>query len=135
VILTDTGPIVAILDADDAHHRACTSLLPMLQGPLLTTTPCFVEAMYLVYRAAGYPGQEMLWDLRRRNVLAVRSLTDIELDRTAVLMEQYRDSPMDFADASLVVAAEALGTTRLFTLDSHFYGYRINGKAPFDVIP
>jgi predicted nucleic acid-binding protein len=111
VILTDTGPVVAILDADDAHHGACANLLPTLQRPLVTTTPCFVEAMYLVYRAAGYSGQQMLWNLRRLNVLTVRSLSDVELDRAEVLMEQYRDSPMDFADASLVVAAEVLGTS------------------------
>jgi predicted nucleic acid-binding protein len=32
-------------------------------------------------------------------------------------MELYSDHPMDFADASLVTAAEALGTRRVFTID------------------
>jgi predicted nucleic acid-binding protein len=32
-------------------------------------------------------------------------------------MEQYADHPMDLADASLVAAAESLGTTRMFTID------------------
>ncbi len=36
---------------------------------------------------------------------------------------------------SLVVAAEYLGITRIFTLDSHFYAYRINSKTPFEVTP
>ena len=34
-----------------------------------------------------------------------------------LLMEQYADLPMDLADASLVVAAEALTATRVFTID------------------
>src|SRR2546430_16772394 len=43
-------------------------------------------------------------------------------DRAAVtrafeLMEQYADRPMDLADASLIVAAEALETRKVFTLD------------------
>ncbi len=52
-----------------------------------------------------------------------------------ILMEQYRDVPMDLADASLVVAAETLNMQRIFTLDSDFYVYRINGKQAFTVVP
>ena len=50
-------------------------------------------------------------------------------------MEQYRDTPMDFADASLVIAAEILNLTQIFTLDSDFYVYQINGTTPFKVVP
>ena len=46
--------------------------------------------------------------------------------RAFELMEQYRNHPMDLADASLVVAAETLGTTKVFTLDrTDFRAYRI----------
>lgn len=41
-------------------------------------------------------------------------------------MEQYRGTPMDLADASLVATAEVLNLSRIFTLDSDFYVYRIN---------
>lgn len=51
------------------------------------------------------------------------------------LMGQYRDAPMDLADASLVTAAEMLGITRIFTMDGHFHAYRIHGTKAFDVIP
>jgi predicted nucleic acid-binding protein len=41
-------------------------------------------------------------------------------------MEVYADRPMDLADASLVTAAEALGTRRVFTIDRHdFETYRV----------
>ena len=47
---------------------------------------------------------------------------------TATPMErpkQYADRAMDFADASLVAAAEALGTVRVFTIDRRdFLVYR-----------
>ena len=40
-------------------------------------------------------------------------------------METYADHPMDLADASLVVAAESLGTRKVFTVDRHdFETYR-----------
>ena len=50
-------------------------------------------------------------------------------------MEQYQDVPMDLADEELVAAAEALGTRRIFTLDSDFYVYRWLGTEAFEVIP
>jgi uncharacterized protein len=43
-----------------------------------------------------------------------------EQARMQVLMEQYRDLPMDLADSSLVAAAETLNQKRIFTLDRDF---------------
>jgi len=48
------------------------------------------------------------------------------LTRAFELMEMYADHPMDLADASLITAAEALGTRKVFTIDrSDFETYRI----------
>lgn len=58
-----------------------------------------------------------------------------EFIRMSALMEKYKDTPMDLADASLVVAAEILGTNKIFTLDSDFNVYRINGRKHFEIIP
>jgi len=52
-----------------------------------------------------------------------------------VLMRQYADTPMDFADASLVALAETLDTRTVFTVDRHFHAYQVNGKDHFIVIP
>lgn len=51
------------------------------------------------------------------------------------LMRQYADSPMDLADASLVITAERLGLRKIFTLDGHFRAYRILGRDTFEVVP
>ena len=50
------------------------------------------------------------------------------------LMARYEDAPMDLADASLVAAAEALSLTRVFTLDRHFYAYRLAGGDALEVV-
>ena len=42
---------------------------------------------------------------------------------------------MDLGDASLVVTAETLGVTGVFTLDSDFHAYRIDDKASFEDLP
>ena len=104
-------------------------------APLVTTWPCFTEAMYLVFQAGGYPAQAELWRWRRAGRLAIHDLTEGEIDRMAVLMEKYRDTPMDLADASLVAAAEPLQTHRVFTLDSDFYMYRLADGSALERIP
>ncbi|HWP91241.1 MAG TPA: hypothetical protein VNN20_03450 [Thermodesulfobacteriota bacterium] len=41
-------------------------------------------------------------------------------------MDKYADHPMDFADASLIVAAEVLKTNKVFTIDRQdFETYRV----------
>ena len=48
------------------------------------------------------------------------------LTRAFELMERYADHPMDLADASLVVAAEFLGTRQVFTLNrKDFATYKV----------
>ena len=42
---------------------------------------------------------------------------------------------MDLADASLVVAAETLNLGRIFTLDRHFYAYRLADGSALEVVP
>ena len=44
------------------------------------------------------------------------------------LMQQYRDRPMDLADASLVVLAEDLDGPPIVSFDSDFRIYRKNGR-------
>ena len=51
------------------------------------------------------------------------------------LMAKYSNVPMDLADAALVAAAEALGTGRIFSIDSDFYVYRLADGTALDVVP
>jgi predicted nucleic acid-binding protein len=73
--------------------------------------------------------------MRRDGKLIVHFHSDTELSRMEELMLRYRDIPMDFADASLVVLAETTGLRQIFTLDKHFYAYRIREQEVFEVVP
>lgn len=134
-MLTDAGPILAILDRGDQFHRACMEAANAIKGPMITTWPCFGEAMYMLGRNGGYRLQESLWNLRKRGILAVRELTEAEVDRVEELMAQYRDSPMDLGDASLVAMAEARGIRQVFTLDRHFLWYRLADGRTLETLP
>lgn len=136
MILTDSGPLVAILDRRDPYHQRCTAAaLGFGDDPLLTTTPCFSEAMHMLGEAGGYRFQSQLWEMRRAGDLLLHEMTSSELDRAEVLMKKFNDSPMDFGDASLVAVAETRGLRRVFTLDKHFWGYRLADGSALEPIP
>jgi predicted nucleic acid-binding protein len=102
---------------------------------MLTTWPVLTEAMYLVGDAGGWPAQRALWGMVERGALGLAELTPADIGRAKALMEKYRDTPMDIADATLVAVAEARGLKRVFTLDSDFGVYRLRGREAFELIP
>jgi hypothetical protein len=123
MILTDTGPLLALLVKKDAQHQRCVDALKTLPPePMLTTWPCFTEAMHLLGAAGGYRFQSFLWKL-------------IEDEKMNKLMQKYEDTSMDLADASLVVLAETMQMKQIFTIDSDFYIYRLADGSRLEVIP
>ena len=133
--LTDAGPLVALIDADEGRHKASVDALATLARPLVTTLPAFTEAMYLLGRVLGWTGQDALWRIAARHDLEVADLDDALLTRCRDLMWRYRDHPMDLADASLVAVAEARTLGRIFTFDADFRTYRLAGGRVLEVVP
>ncbi len=133
--LTDAGPLVALLDKNDIRHGQCRAFLPRLSPPMQTTWPCFMEAMYLLGQTVGYRGQDQLWEWVKSDFLTFYEIAPDQRLEMRLLMTRYKDRPMDLADASLVVAANALGIRRVFTTDGDFLVYRTEDNNSFEIIP
>lgn len=135
-MLTDTGPILAMLDRGDSRHTECLALAySFKRGPFVTTWPCFTEMMYLLGRRGGHALQEALWKFWRGGRLRILDMDQTETARAAALMEKYNDTPMDLGDASLVAVAETRGLRQVFTLDRHFWGYRLADGSALEPVP
>jgi len=102
---------------------------------MVTTWPVLTEAMYLLGDAAGWDAQRALWQMIERTALELHELQAVDVLRSRVLMEKYRDTPMGIADATLVAVAESRGLKRVFTLDSDFTVYRYRNRESFDIVP
>lgn len=124
-----------MIDADEPDHGACLDALERLALPLVTTWPAFTEAMYLIVKAGGARGHQALWRLVGTGRLEITDLSPSAIKRTERLIDQYADTPMDLADATLVASAEELRQRRIFTLDNDFDVYRLHGRQRFERIP
>lgn len=126
--------MVALVDRDDPYHaRSAATVRTLPPEPLVTTWQCVTEAMHLLARSGGHPAQEKLWGFFARRTIRIYYPDPVEEERMRALMRQYRDTPMDLADASLVSAAERLDVRRVFTLDGHFHAYRTS-RGPMEVV-
>ena len=129
-ILVDAGIIVAALNRNDRFHSVALELIADYEGRLLTTWPVIAEACALVA------------ETRQADVLAWAEQSDTEIvsidDGLAFMrrtMNDYRDLPCDFADASLVYAAWRTSVREIWTIDEDFRIYRLPDKSRFKVIP
>ena len=117
-------------------HRICADALTLLPAePMLTTWPCFTEAMYILGAVGGYRYQAGLWRFIEDGKLELHDLTDSELAKLNGLMKKYQDTPMDLADASLLAVADNMKFGQIFTVDSDFRIYRLSDSSALDIIP
>ena len=136
-LLTDTGPLFALADAKGQPEQSarCSAVLVPFAEPMVTTWPCLTEMMYLTGKRGGREMQKLILDYVATDLLRLHTPTEQETTRILQLMEQYADRPMDLADASLVALAEAQGYTRIFSIDSDFYVYRLADGSALEVVP
>ncbi len=135
MILVDTAPLISLFDANQKYHRQCVATYKSFNQLMVMTWCCITEAMYFLYKLRGWQGQNTLWEFVSSKALILHQTTAAEQLRIQQLMKQYRDMPMDLADASLVEMAESLNQTTIFTLDSDFFIYRLSDGRAFNVAP
>jgi predicted nucleic acid-binding protein len=122
--LIDTGPLVALFDPKDPDHKACHRVLEDMVGALHTTEAVLTEVFHML--GAGSRAARGIQQFLLDGYVSLLPLDRDGLARCFEYMEQYHDLPMDFADATLLVAAESLRTRRVLTLDfADFAVYRI----------
>lgn len=131
-ILVDTGPLVAYLNQDDAHHDWAVETLGSLEPPLITCEAVVSESCHLVRDLKSGPAT-VLALLSREILLPAFSLYD-EIGPVHALIEKYGDVPMSLADACLVRMTELDRRSAVLTLDGDFRIYRRNRNEPVPVI-
>jgi predicted nucleic acid-binding protein len=120
--LVDAGPLIALFDKSDRYHTRAVSFLKQSQGLLITTWPVITEVSHMLDFSTKTQINFLKWI--NRGGLQIFDLEFYHLIRMIELSEKFTDVPMDLADATLIVASEAKGITKIASIDSDFYVYR-----------
>jgi predicted nucleic acid-binding protein len=131
MIIVDTSYWLALANGNDQYHQLVLNQTIKLNDSLITTWPVLTETCHLLLARLGVDAQvKFIQQVTQFSELFV--LEDTHLQRCGILMQQYRDLPMDLADASLVVLAETLGEGKILSTDQRdFNVYRWKNQHPF----
>jgi uncharacterized protein len=133
-VVVDTGPLIAILDDQDAHHRACVEALTFLQSPLYTCWPVVTEAAWLLRHSPR--AVRRLLDSINTDFIELLPLAAPEVRPIAELLEKYRSIRPQLADAALVYLARREQIETIFTLDRRDFSiYRTGRGRSFRILP
>ncbi len=100
----------------------------------MTTWPVLTECFCLL--GFSSEAQQDVWRFLKRGGMRIFPLDETHFSRCRDLMRQFHNLPMDLADPSMVVAADELGTARVFTLDHRdFSVYRFRKTGRFKLSP
>jgi len=137
VIIVDTGPLVALADADDADHSRCADWLATNTDVLLVPAPIVAEVCYLLGSRCGPVVEAAFLDaLASGDVFEAVAPTPADYQRMAELVRQYGDLPLGGSDAAVMAIAERLGCVQVATLDArHFHVVRPRHVPAFDLRP
>jgi predicted nucleic acid-binding protein len=131
-VLLDTGVLVALLDKADPRHKAASQWLSERHASLHTVEPVLTEAAFFLPYHERAAVAEFVTVAR----VAVHAPEVAAYRRIGAILRKYTDLRTDWADASLVWAAEDTGIHHIATLDVRdFSAYRIHGRSKFVLEP
>jgi uncharacterized protein len=132
-VIVDAGPLVAILNRLDSHHRECHELGLELPQPLLTTWPVIAEAAWLLRKTPG--GVSGLLKMVSEGLLDCYPLDAVAAKWMDELLIKFADQNIQLADVSLLYVAEKEQIENVFTLDRRdFVLFRLAGNRPIRLL-
>jgi predicted nucleic acid-binding protein len=125
-ILIDAGPLIALFDKNDNYHERIKDFLRRKNYRFVSTLAVLTEVCYML--DFSIKAQMDFFEWVNRRGLILHDIPQGDLLRISALINQYPDLPMDFADATLVLAAEKRCIGTIISIDSDFDIYRLPGK-------
>ena len=135
-LILDTGPILALLDADDPAHARCVRLIDKVDEPLIVVAPTLVEVDYWIRKRL----QAEVWSVFVEDIAGgayrLEYLAPQDLLRVAELQADYADLDLGMVDAAVIATCERLGEGKVATLDQrHFRTVRPKHCDYLEVLP
>jgi len=125
-VLVDAGPLIALFDKDDFYHKSIKKFMSANNFKLITTTAVITETSHMLDFNIQTQIDFLKW-INDKGII-IYDIQQKDMQRIIELSTKYSDIPMDFADATLVLAAEQTGIHKIISVDSDFEIYRLPGK-------
>jgi predicted nucleic acid-binding protein len=129
VILADTGAVIALIDADDHHHRPLRALFESDPDAWILPWAILPEVDYLLSTHVGLKAQDAFLADLARGTFAVEWGIDQDLANAHRIATRHKDLKIGLVDAVVIAMAERLRPAAIATLDlRHFAAVPIRGN-------
>ena len=129
MIVADTGAIVALVDADDRHHRALRATYERDPDAWVLPWAILPEVDYLLAEHVGERAGDAFRADLAGGAYAVEWGDEADLIRAQVLCRRHRGLRLGLVDGVVISVAERLGADAIATLDlRHFGAVEIRGR-------
>ena len=129
-LVLDTGPILALLNADDAYHARCVELVRDLGESLVVPAPTLVEVDYWIRTRLDVAVWSTFVEDLAAGAYRLESLAEADVVRAAELEERYTDLGLGFVDAAVIAVCERLGEPKVATLDRRDFAVVVPRHVP-----
>ena len=122
MIVADTGAMIALIDADDKHHRALRTLFENDRDSWVLPSAVLPEVDYLLSAHVGARAEEAFLSDLGAGAYRVAWGKDEDLERAQDLATRYRALKLGLVDGAVIAVAERLGAQAIATLDLRHFG-------------
>ena len=120
-IFVDTGAWYALVDSDDADHKAAAAFLAANTMPLITTNFIFSETVTLIRYRIGHEAARIFGQkLKESSFVRVVTVTTADEERAWEIFCKYRDQDFSFVDCASFAVMERMKLSTAFGFDRHF---------------
>lgn len=124
-IVADTGPLYALVDADDAWHDRVVEWWRMNREQIVVPVCVLPEVCFLLQTRISHQAETAFVRAVAKGEFVIEPLEPEDVTRAAVLLGKYADLRLGFVDATVVATAERLDATEVLTTDRrHFASVR-----------
>lgn len=135
-VIADTSFLFSVTSAKDRSHVACVDVLKKLRPPVLVPSTVLTEVTYLLATKRNHQTMRQFIRGMQPPAWHIATLEPADILRSWEILEQYQDSELDFADATIVAIAERLKITTVLTLDQRdFRMIRPKHTPYFNILP
>ena len=122
MIVADTGAIIALIDADDRHHRELRRVFEKDPDAWVLPWAILPEVDYIVGAHVGGRAQDAFLADLSEGVFRIEWGVEEDLERAQALNRKHRALRLGLVDAVVIAVAERLGAESIATLDLRHFG-------------
>jgi predicted nucleic acid-binding protein len=120
-VIADTGPLYALVDADDAWHSRVLEWWRANKSPIVVPACVLPELCYLLHTRISPDAEAAFVRAIANGEFTIEPLEPEDIVRADIIMQKYTDLDLGFTDATVIATAERLDAVEILTTDRRHF--------------